>query len=73
MDYTIYVNNVCLNLQKVRDRSIHTSDRSVHRSNSVQATGFSPTLKIWSQKAPKIVSDIKKLKSFQGEHAPRPP
>ena len=72
----LFVNNVCLNLQNVpwgRVYSIHTFNKSVHRSNSVQVTGFSPTLKIWSQKPQETISEIENLKIFPGEHAPRPP
>ena len=55
--------------------TLDTFNRSVHRSNSVQAAGFSPILKFWSQKPPETVSEIEKLKIFLGEHAhaPRPP
>ena len=49
-----------------------TFNRSVHRCNSVQATGFFPTLKVWSQKPPETASAIEK-KNFLGKHAPRSP
>ena len=52
---------------------MHTFDRSGHRSNSVQATGFSPTLKIWSQEPPETVSEIENLKFPWGRMPPDPP
>ena len=66
------------NLQKVPCGRVYIYtctyfNRCVHRSNSVQATGFSPTLKVWSQKPPESLSEIEKLKIILGEHAPRPP
>ena len=39
----------------------------------ISLTGFSPTLKVWSQKPPETVLEIKKLKSFLGEHMPLVP
>ena len=60
MDYSIYVKNVCLNLQRFLE-VVYTYLilKICSQSNSVQATGFSLTLKIWSQKPLETVSEMK--------------
>ena len=85
MDFTIYANNVCLNLRgSPWWYSLHTftdvfteateySDYLKGREPVDITDRLLPNPEIWSQKPPETVPEIEKLKIFLGEHTPRSP